>query len=261
MFNGSPHTPERTPTQDQNRVLWARHLLSLPKMNRPRRLPVGAEIVPEGGVHFRVWAPRRRDVEVVLETASGGATDRQTHSLKLEPEEKGYFSGYLAEATAGMFYRYRLDGATDLFPDPASRFQPHGPHGPSQVIDASRFQWTDESWRGTPLPGQVIYEMHVGTFTRGGTFDAAIPQLARLRALGVTGEKLAQSMPEGPTMAEGGDPEIKGDSWVGVRVPTGTPKELVALLNREITKILALPDMKVEIDVVAAVSRRPQGST
>lgn len=143
-------------------------------------------MVPDGGVHFRVWAPRRRSVEIVLESEDGGSSERQTGSVRLEPQEDGYFSGHVAEATAGLLYRYRLDGTADRYPDPASRFQPQGPHGPSQVIDASRFHWTDGSWRGTPLPGQVLYEMHVGTFTRAGTWEAASRELAELAAVGIT---------------------------------------------------------------------------
>src|SRR4051794_35293901 len=118
----------------------------------PRRLPVGAEVVP-GGVHFRVWAPRCRKVEVVFEGA---------HAVDLNPEAAGYFSGLVEGTGEGALYRYRLDGG-DAFPDPASRFQPEGPHGPSQVIDPSRFPWTDSEWRGLVREGQVIYEMHLGT--------------------------------------------------------------------------------------------------
>jgi maltooligosyltrehalose trehalohydrolase len=106
--------------------------------------------------------------------------------VQLEPEEEGYFSGHVAEAVAGSLYRYRLDGKPELYPDPASRFQPEGPHGPSQVIDPSRFHWSDQNWRGGPLPGQVIYEMHVGTFTREGSWQAAARELEELAGAGIT---------------------------------------------------------------------------
>lgn len=142
-----------------------------------RRLPVGAELTARG-VHVRVWAPARRQVEVVPKDGS--------QSQLLTPEENGYFSGYLAGAPAGLLYRFRLDGAGRLYPDPASRFQPEGPHGPSEVIDPSAFAWTDAGWGGVSLPGQVIYEMHVGTFTREGTWDAAAAELTELADLGVT---------------------------------------------------------------------------
>lgn len=147
-----------------------------------RRLPIGAEPTA-GGVHFRVWAPKRERVEVVIEGGPGYAEDGQT--IELEREAAGYFSGLAPQARAGTHYRYRLDGG-DLFPDPASRFQPTGPHGPSQVIDPNGFEWTDAAWPGVTLAGQVVYEMHVGTFTREGTWEAALRELPELKALGVT---------------------------------------------------------------------------
>jgi maltooligosyltrehalose trehalohydrolase len=83
-----------------------------------------------------------------------------------------------------MLYRYRLESGA--FPDPASRFQPEGPHGPSRIVDPTQFKWTDEKWRGVSRKGQVIYELHIGTFTPGGTFAAAMEKLEYLRDLGVT---------------------------------------------------------------------------
>src|SRR5690242_3191763 len=93
-----------------------------------RRLPVGAEILPEGGVHFRVWAPRRTSVEVAIE-GRRGVDQVRAEFVRLTPEPEGYFSGTVPDARAGTLYRYRLDGG-DRYPDPASRFQPEGPHGP-----------------------------------------------------------------------------------------------------------------------------------
>src|SRR5215207_4019701 len=145
-----------------------------------RRLPVGAEALPGGGVHFRVWAPRRRRVEVVFE---GG---RAPEPFVLEEEEGGYFSGLAEGARAGALYRFRLDGEDYLYPDPASRFQPDGPHQASRVVDPARFRWTDGDWRGASLKGQVVYEMHVGCFTPEGTLAAAAAQLRELADLGVT---------------------------------------------------------------------------
>jgi maltooligosyltrehalose trehalohydrolase len=145
-----------------------------------RHYPSGAELAPGGGVHFRVWAPRRQSVEVILNPGQ----ERQAVS-KLRREPSGYYSGLLPKAAAGDLYRFRLDGA-DSFPDPVSRFQPQGPHGASEVIDPSRFAWTDQAWRGLALEGQVIYEMHIGTFTREGTFEAARRELAELSGLGIT---------------------------------------------------------------------------
>lgn len=149
----------------------------IPLTGYVRRLPTGAEVQPAGGTHFRVWAPRRKRVEVVIE-GSGPA-----HALR--PEPGGYFSARVEGIAAGTRYRYRLDGG-DSFPDPASRRQPDGPHGPSEVVDPGAFAWSDGAWRGVSLPGQVIYEMHVGTFTREGTWEAAARELGHLAELGVT---------------------------------------------------------------------------
>jgi maltooligosyltrehalose trehalohydrolase len=142
-----------------------------------RRLPVGAEVQPQGGVHYRVWAPRRRTVEVVFE---GGEAP-----LRLDAEPGGYFSGLAPRGRAGARYRYRLDGG-DAYPDPASRFQPDGPDGPSEVVDPGRFEWTDAGWKGVTARGQVLYEMHAGTFTPEGTWEAAIRELPGLADTGVT---------------------------------------------------------------------------
>lgn len=148
-----------------------------------RRMNVGAEVLPQGGTHFRVWAPRRRAVEVVIE--SGGETGR----FALTPgggRDKGYFSGVVESAGDGALYRFRLDGGERLYPDPVSRFQPEGPHGPSQVVDPNRFRWTDRDWRGVNLRGQIIYEMHIGTFTREGVWASATRELDGLAHLGIT---------------------------------------------------------------------------
>jgi maltooligosyltrehalose trehalohydrolase len=145
-----------------------------------RRLPVGAEVQPDGGVHFRVWAPASPTVAVVLDASK---------EIPLSPEAGGYWSGLSAEARAGMDYRYKLGSGT--FPDPASRFQPEGPHGASRIIDPN-FAWTDNEWRGVTREGQVIYEMHVGTFTEAGTWAGATERLPHLAELGIT---LVEIMP------------------------------------------------------------------
>lgn len=149
-----------------------------------RHLPVGAEIVPEGGVHFRVWAPERKNVDVVLE--SENHTSSEEVCSRLQPENEGYFAGHIPEAHAGVLYRFRLDGGPQPYPDPASRFQPQGPHGSSQVIDPTDFKWTDNDWKGIGAEGQVLYEMHIGTFSKEGTWEAAETELAELAALGIT---------------------------------------------------------------------------
>jgi maltooligosyltrehalose trehalohydrolase len=140
-----------------------------------RRLPVGAEVTG-GGVHFRVWAPVRKTVEVVFD---GG------EAVSLQAEKSGYFSGFAPKARAGSLYKYKLDGS-EACPDPASRFQPRGPHGSSEIVDAAAFPWTDRNWRGVALPHQVIYEMHIGTFTKQGTWSSALAELPHLAETGVT---------------------------------------------------------------------------
>src|ERR1041385_2550881 len=100
-----------------------------------RKLPIGAETTPTG-VHFRVWAPNSRNVSVQLISSS------EPKVVALESESDGYFSGLVTDARAGMLYKFQLDSGA--FPDPASRFQPEGPHGPSQIIDPNHFRWTDD---------------------------------------------------------------------------------------------------------------------
>lgn len=144
-----------------------------------RRLPIGAECM-DGGVHFRVSAPRRRTVRVVLEDGPGAPAE-----VELAREDGGHFSGFVAGAGAGTRYRYQLDGGNAV-PDPASRYQPDGPHGASAVVDPTTFRWTDTGWPGPRHGFQVFYELHVGTFTREGTFAAASEHLSYLADLGVT---------------------------------------------------------------------------
>ena len=141
-----------------------------------RRLPVGAELVA-GGVDFRVWAEDRERVEVVL---GGGEA---SHELRRDSD--GYFSGTVAGVGSGALYGFRVD-RSGPYADPASRFQPEGPEGPSQVVDPSAFRWSDAGWRGPAERGVVLYELHVGTFTRAGTWSAATARLAELAELGVT---------------------------------------------------------------------------
>jgi maltooligosyltrehalose trehalohydrolase len=144
-----------------------------------RRFPIGAERVATGGVDFRVWAPKRSRVEAVF-------ADDATPSLPLKAEGNGYFRGVSPNAAPASRYRFRLDGGETLFPDPASRRQPTGPHGPSEVIVADTFPWTDAEWRGVSRTGQVFYEIHLGTFTSAGTWEAAAAELGELARLGVT---------------------------------------------------------------------------
>jgi maltooligosyltrehalose trehalohydrolase len=186
-----------------------------------RRIPVGAEVDPAGGVHFRLWAPRHTSVAVKLEGGPGTGS-----TLTLDREAKGYFSKYIPQAAAGTRYRYQTgDGA---FPDPASRSQPEGPHGASVVVDPSRFSWTDGDWPGIRLEKQVIYEMHLGTFTREGTWKSASLELEELSNLGVT---LLEIMPIAEFPGEFG----WGYDGVHLFAPAhvyGTPDDARAFVDR-----------------------------
>ena len=144
-----------------------------------RHYPIGVEIGPDE-VHARVWAPRRATVSFVELDAAG----QDVQVSELESEGNGYFSGPVASNGSGSLYKLRVDGRSD-FPDPVSRFQPAGPHGPSQIID-SRFDWTDAGWRGPHLHDAVIYELHIGTFTTAGTYAAASTRLADLADVGAS---------------------------------------------------------------------------
>jgi maltooligosyltrehalose trehalohydrolase len=156
-----------------------------------RAYPVGAEVTPDGA-SFRVWAPDHERVSVAIEGDGGDV------ACAREPD--GHFSAFVPSARAGDLYRFRLgDGA--LLPDPASRSQPHGPHGPSRLVDPTSFVWTDRSWRGVAPESQLLYELHVGTFTREGTFRAAVFDLPRLAKLGITTLEL---MPVGEFAGEFG---------------------------------------------------------
>jgi maltooligosyltrehalose trehalohydrolase len=158
-----------------------------------RRYPIGAELLGNGRVHFRIWAPKAERLEVAIEgewEGSRGAKAPPTF-VELDREEGGYFSG-TAEAGAGTLYRFRLNGEGNLFPDPVSRFQPDGPHGPSCVVDHRTFGWKDQAWGGVKLSRQIMYEMHIGTFTPEGTWRAAAEKLPLLQQDGVT---LLEMMP------------------------------------------------------------------
>ncbi len=146
------------------------------------RLDLGATLLGDGTVRFRVWAPRVRELAVVLPQRGG-------NPVPLAAEGNGYFSGVVAGISEGESYLYLLDGETAR-PDPASRFQPEGVHGPSQVVAADRFAWSDIGWKGIPLDEYIIYELHVGTFTPLGTFDEAISRLDYLCEFGITAVEL-----------------------------------------------------------------------
>ena len=119
----------------------------------------------------------------MLESGPGSPA---TIDLQKEPGVDGYYSGSEPKASAGTIYRYELDGEPARYPDPASRFQPDGPHGPSRVVDPRPFEWTDRDWRGAKREGQIIYEMHIGTFSKEGTWRGAQQELQELANAGIT---------------------------------------------------------------------------
>jgi malto-oligosyltrehalose trehalohydrolase len=137
----------------------------------------GAEIKPEGGVRFRLWAPAHERMSLSLEP--------EGRLVPMHSTGEGWHKLALDEARAGTLYRFTLPDGLKV-PDPASRFQPHDVHGPSEVIDPAAYRWTDQGWRGRPWHEAVLYELHVGTFTEEGTFRAAIGRLDHLARLGVT---------------------------------------------------------------------------
>lgn len=144
-------------------------------MTPGRRFPVGAELV-EGGVSFRVWAPDRQRVHVALDG----------RECPLAAEQDGYFSGVIEGIGAGTEYRFRLDDQDALLPDPASRSQPRRVLGDSVVVDPKAFPWSDGDWAGLTIAGQVLMEVHIGTFTPEGTWAAAMAKLPLLKEIGIT---------------------------------------------------------------------------
>jgi maltooligosyltrehalose trehalohydrolase len=142
-------------------------------------LHLGATL-QETGTTFRVWAPRCRSVDVVIE-------GRRPEPLT--PRADGLYERAFGGIGAATRYQYRLDGER-YRPDPVSRFQPEGVHGPSVVVEPGRFPWTDQGFRGHPLGDLVFYELHAGAFTAAGTFEAVIPHLPNLVDLGVTALEL-----------------------------------------------------------------------
>ena len=147
-----------------------------------RRFPVGAE-VQDRGASFRVWAPKRRQVTVVELDPTGREARRH---IPLDRGERGYHAGFAPDMADGALYGFLLDEDPKLYPDPASRFQPQGPHGPSQLIDGRSYVWNDTGFRGAPNRGHVIYQMHIGTFTHAGSYAAAMLQLPELSRIGIT---------------------------------------------------------------------------
>jgi maltooligosyltrehalose trehalohydrolase len=185
------------------------------------RTLVGAECTPQG-TYLRVWAPAHKRVEAVFYSPVEAA-------IEMEPEQGGYFSVLVPSniGCPGARYKFRPDGG-EAYPDPASRWQPDGPHEASMVADCRNFAWTDDRWRGVRLEGQVIYELHVGTFSPEGTYQGVEERLQHLKDTGVT---LIELMPINTF------PGKFGWGYDGVNLfapypPYGTPDDLRHLINK-----------------------------
>jgi maltooligosyltrehalose trehalohydrolase len=191
-----------------------------------RHYPIGAELVGENQTHFRIWVPKARQLDVVGEHDPD--SERTFHPLR--PEPAGYFSGTV-NAGIGSRYWFRVNGGERLYPDPASRFQPDGPHGSSCIVDVKQFHWSDSQWSGPAtagLKGQVIYEMHIGTFTKEGTWRAAAEELPELARIGIT---VVEMMPVADFPGKFG----WGYDGVNLFAPSrlyGTPDDLCAFIDR-----------------------------
>lgn len=147
-------------------------------------MPFGAEVLPQEGVRFRLWAPGARRVDLCVSAPEGGEI-----ILPMEEQPGGWFHLNTPTAGPGTLYRFCIDEDFRV-PDPASRYQPDDVHGPSEVVEPRAFVWGDVNWKGRPWEETVLYELHVGTFTPEGTFAAACSRLKYLRDLGITAIEL-----------------------------------------------------------------------
>ena len=185
-----------------------------------RLVSQGAELQGEG-VLFRTWATGKKNLSVVVL----GDHENVVREIPMEREASGYYSAFDPAASPGTLYKYRLDN--NVVPDLASRFQPQGVHGPSQVVDGHSFGWTDSEWKPTALHELVIYELHVGTFTREGTFEAIAARFDYLKGIGVNAIEL---MP----IADFAGDRNWGYDGVSIYAPSrayGKPDDLRTLVN------------------------------
>ncbi len=179
---------------------------------------------------FDLWAPFADRVVLVL------VDDDDRIEQPMISVADGWWHLDVDSAGPGTDYGYLLDDDTDLLPDPRTRWQPHGVHGTSRLYDQSAFDWTDSTWTGRTLPGAVIYELHVGTFTPGGTFDSAIEQLDHLAGLGITHVELLPVNAVNGTWNWGYD----GVDWYAVHHPYGGPDGLKRFVDACHSRSLAV---------------------
>ena len=193
-----------------------------PPLRRRHHMPFGSELTAGGEVRFRLWAPAARQVELLLCDPRGAAM----HAAPMQALEGGWFALLTGAAGAGSLYRFRIDGTREV-PDPASRCNPLGVHGPSEVIDPAAYAWDDGDWRAPPWHAAIVYELHVGTFNAAGTYASVAARLAHLRRLGVTAIEL---------MPVGAFPGERNWGYDGVlpyapQASYGRPEELKALIT------------------------------
>jgi maltooligosyltrehalose trehalohydrolase len=191
-----------------------------PPVHRRHHMPFGAEIGAAGVVRFALWAPQAQRVELVLPEAPSPCR------IAMQALAGGWFALETDAARAGTLYRFRIDGGREV-PDPASRCNPQGVHGPSEVIDPAAYAWHDTDWRAPPWPRTVLYELHVGTFNAPGTYTAVIARLRHLARLGVTALEL---------MPLAAFPGTRGWGYDGVlpfapHAAYGRPEDLKALVD------------------------------
>ncbi len=177
---------------------------------------------------IRVWAPHASSVDVRVESVGGA------EFTPLASAGDGWWAG--PELAPGTDYGFVLDGAQNALPDPTSRWQPEGVHGPSRVYDQDAFEWHDQAWPGRDLTAAVVYELHVGTFTAGGTFDSAIERLDHLVDLGITHVELL------PVNAVNGQWNwgYDGVGWYAVHEPLGGPDGLKRFVDAAHARGLAV---------------------
>ncbi len=162
------------------------------KQDTDRQTQLGATLLSNGQTQFSVWAPKANQVDLELIQRRG----QQEHVLSTHPlqrlasdQNEGIYSGTLENCPADSLYRFKLNNNTSR-PDPRSRFQPFGVHGPSQVIDPNSYHWNDTSWKGIAKQDLVVYELHVGSFSEEGTYNGALKKLGQLKELGITAIEL-----------------------------------------------------------------------
>jgi maltooligosyltrehalose trehalohydrolase len=197
-------------------------------------MPFGAQVLADGQVRFRLWAPAARRVELCL------PEEAPELMLPMEAEASGWFNLVTSQARCSSRYQFRIDGGHRV-PDPASRCQPDDVHGPSRVVDPQAWEWSDGHWCGRPWEEAVFYELHVGSFTPEGTFRAAAQKLDHLVDLGVTALQL-MPLAEFPGRRDWG---YDGVLPFAPESGYGTPEDLKYLVQTAHTK-----GLMVFLDVV-----------